>query len=308
MNNKTNKLKDLFYRLKSSRYFIPGLVIIILIVIFIVLLFLSSNDIFTSNLEEIEGDLPEKIYVDELYNFNIEIFGTGNLQNTVVSYKVYPSQIVYLSNESLMGSKVTNQLLGLKTGEFTIEISAKLGLKKLELDKKKIVVCKKLSLASLTSDEYDFVINKESAFKINLGTPTICNSGITYLSEDNSIASVSTDGKIYGKKLGRTNLVLQQDNLTINVPINIVKESEKVTGVKFNSYNYTISVGETYKLIAMVLPTTAKNKDVTWVSSDSNIATVNTSGLVTGVSSGKTQIIVKTKSSGYTSSVTITVK
>jgi hypothetical protein len=72
--------------------------------------------------------------------------------------------------------------------------------------------------------------------------------------------------------------------------------------------NYTnINVGTQESLTATVYPTNAKNKNVTWRSSASSVATVSASGTVTGMSAGSANITVTTADGGYTASCYVTV-
>jgi uncharacterized repeat protein (TIGR02543 family) len=68
-----------------------------------------------------------------------------------------------------------------------------------------------------------------------------------------------------------------------------------------------IRVGETVTLSANVLPANATNRNVTWTSSDSNVASVNANGVVTGVAVGTAVITVTTAAGGHTAQVTINV-
>jgi hypothetical protein len=79
-----------------------------------------------------------------------------------------------------------------------------------------------------------------------------------------------------------------------------------VTGVSLNKTVTSMVAGETETLVATVLPAQATNKAVTWAS-DNAAATVNGSGLVTGVSVGTAIITVTTVNGGFTASCTVTV-
>ena len=79
-----------------------------------------------------------------------------------------------------------------------------------------------------------------------------------------------------------------------------------VTGVMLNKYQLTLNVGESFALNAIVLPTNATNKAVTWSNSDSAIASLN-AGVVTGQSAGTTVITVTTLDGRYTASCTVVV-
>ncbi|SHF04357.1 Ig-like domain-containing protein [Caloramator proteoclasticus] len=82
----------------------------------------------------------------------------------------------------------------------------------------------------------------------------------------------------------------------------------KVTGVKLNITNKTVYKGENFNLTATITPRDAKNKGVTWSSSNSKVAVVDKYGRVTAVGAGTADIIVKTEDGGYTARCTVTVK
>ncbi len=79
------------------------------------------------------------------------------------------------------------------------------------------------------------------------------------------------------------------------------------TGVTVSSTVLTLQIGESSDLIETVLPTNATNKSVTWTTSNSAVATVNSDGLVTAVGEGTATITVATVSGGYTDQCAVTV-
>lgn len=81
----------------------------------------------------------------------------------------------------------------------------------------------------------------------------------------------------------------------------------KVTGVTLNSQNATVKVGNTLTLSASVAPSEAMYKGVTWQSSDTSVATVNSSGVVTGVKVGNAVISAITEDGGYIANCNISV-
>ena len=69
-----------------------------------------------------------------------------------------------------------------------------------------------------------------------------------------------------------------------------------------------ITVGGTKQLFANVSPDNAINKDVTWYSSDTGVATVEQDGTVTGVGEGTAVITVVTDDGGFTAFCVVTVE
>ena len=85
------------------------------------------------------------------------------------------------------------------------------------------------------------------------------------------------------------------------------EEPVSVTGVSLDQTSGTIDMGDTLQLTATVTPSNATVKRVTWSSSNSSIATVNDSGLVTGKSQGNATITATTVDGGYTATCAVTV-
>lgn len=80
-----------------------------------------------------------------------------------------------------------------------------------------------------------------------------------------------------------------------------------VTGVTMSPTSASVLIGATTQLTATVAPTNANNKTVTWTSSNSAIASVSSTGLVTGVAAGSATITVTTQDGNKTATSTITV-
>ena len=71
--------------------------------------------------------------------------------------------------------------------------------------------------------------------------------------------------------------------------------------------NVTIKVAEKRQLKFAVYPTNATNQAITWTSSDENVATVNSEGIITGVAAGNAEITGKTVDGGYEKKCQVTI-
>ena len=90
-------------------------------------------------------------------------------------------------------------------------------------------------------------------------------------------------------------------HFTVNEKDILVKE------INISGNNEVIAGGKLV-LEAKILPDNATNKDIKWSSSDENIATVNSEGIVTGVSEGEVTIKVEsTDGSNVSNSINIKV-
>lgn len=89
----------------------------------------------------------------------------------------------------------------------------------------------------------------------------------------------------------------------------ILEDSEAihVTGITLNESTVSIVKGNTFELEATVTPNDATDKSVTWSSSDENVATVDSNGVVSGVASGDATITVTTVDGGLTAQCSVSV-
>jgi uncharacterized protein YjdB len=81
----------------------------------------------------------------------------------------------------------------------------------------------------------------------------------------------------------------------------------QVTGVKITPTALKLKVKESKKLAASVIPVNASNKGIKFISSNPKVATVNNSGVVTGVSKGKVTITAKSVEGAKTAKTVVTI-
>ncbi len=85
------------------------------------------------------------------------------------------------------------------------------------------------------------------------------------------------------------------DGSGVSVKLNVTVNDNPVTNITLPSSSITVNKGDTYQLTPTIVPDNASNKEVTWSSSNTTVATVNSSGLVTAVSQGSATITCTAK-------------
>ena len=133
---------------------------------------------------------------------------------------------------------------------------------------------------------------------------------VRWHSENVSVASVNAySGYIFANAVGTTRIYATAtdgsactDYLTVTVG-NVVP----VTSVTLYRSSISLEEGHSVSVSAMVCPDNATNKNVTWKSSDNDVATVN-NGVITAVSKGTAKITATAADgSGYCDFCTVTV-
>lgn len=90
------------------------------------------------------------------------------------------------------------------------------------------------------------------------------------------------------------------------IEVDYTAEDVHPTSVTLDQNAVSLEEGDTVQLTETVLPSNATNKNVTWSSSDTSVATVS-NGLVSAVSAGSATITVTTVDGGETATCAITV-
>lgn len=139
-------------------------------------------------------------------------------------------------------------------------------------------------------------------------TPTYpTNNAISWASSDPGIATVNATGLVTGVAPGVATITVttQDGGKTAQSSIKVTP-TIGVTSVTLDAA-ITIGLGTSRNLAATVLPANATNKKVSWASSDPTVATINASGLVTGLKLGTTTITVTTEDGAKTATSLLTV-
>lgn len=134
-------------------------------------------------------------------------------------------------------------------------------------------------------------------------TPANAEYTLTWSISDNSIATVYQNGMITGKSVGYADLKVKADNgIYAMCRVSVYRPTPSSVSMKSS---LAMNVGDTYTLSPTVCPSNSQYT-LTWTSSNTNVATVSSSGKVTAKSPGTTNVTVKTDN-GKTATCNVTV-
>lgn len=131
---------------------------------------------------------------------------------------------------------------------------------------------------------------------------------VDWSSSDETLATVGPDGMVTALMPGIVTITATSRD-TGDTDFCIVTIEEPVTSITLlTGDSQTLFVGAQFTIVPEVLPIDAPNKNVTFVSSNENIATVDANGVVTAIMGGECDIIVTTEERQLKAICHITVK
>ena len=155
----------------------------------------------------------------------------------------------------------------------------------------------------------EITVRKGQVFWLNANClPTDADDkSVTWSSNNEEICTVEQDGKVTAVEAGTTTIVAMSNDSGMLATCKVIV-TQPVTGIKLNSSYQEMWVGSKYAIIPTVEPIDAENKNVTYFSSDSSVASVDEYGVVTALKGGNTIIEVTTEEYHLTATCTIVVK
>jgi uncharacterized protein YjdB len=135
----------------------------------------------------------------------------------------------------------------------------------------------------------------------------VTTKGIIWESSDSSIATVTSDGLVETKSVGKVTITAKTKDGQIEKSC-MFDVIVPVTGVTLNYNSKTIFLNESLQLAATISPNDATYRDVQWESSNPAVATVDENGLVTAHEVGEARITVSTVNGNFTASCDISVR
>lgn len=151
--------------------------------------------------------------------------------------------------------------------------------------------------------ELDLEIDESYQIGYRIEPDDTTDETVYWSSDNGDIVLVTGDGWVVGKSVGEVNVVARTSNGKTNSVRVRVRQPEPIatatptavpypTRIDLSLSRLILKVGEMKNLYVKYQPENIVNKTVTWTTSDSNIVTVSSSGVVKGIKLGTATIKV----------------
>lgn len=171
----------------------------------------------------------------------------------------------------------------------------------------KVAVVQPVTGISLALDNVKLAVGKSKTLKANIEPADASNKKLQWESSDDSVASVTSSGVVRAKGPGNATILVTTEDGGFSASCNISVYTA-VTGVKIAADSVSIPKGEKRILTATIEPANAQNQELTWSSSNTDIAKIDAvTGQITGRAVGTAKITVTTSDGGFSDSCIVEV-
>ena len=246
---------------------------------------------------------PEEITLSK-QTLTLNVNTSAALTATVLPENTFNKNVTWSSSDEKVATVDANgKVTSHKVGECKIIATSSDGKVTAECKVRVFVLAEKVELNAniITLQKEQTITLKATVLPENAS-----EKEITWVSSDESIATVSESGKITAIKAGTVTIKAMSTTegvfgeCTVNVKV-------KSTAVNLDKTEATLYSGETLTLTSTVLPEDNTNTGIEWTSDNEKIASVK-DGVVTAHSQGTAVITAKTADSGVTATCKVTVK
>lgn len=162
-----------------------------------------------------------------------------------------------------------------------------------------------IPVSSVELDRSSLSLTKGDVYTLNatVKPDDATDKTVSWKSSNTAVATVDSNGKVKAIAGGSATITATAGGVSAKCSVTV---TVPVTSVSLNKTSLNLMVGDTETLSATIYPSDATNKNVTWKSSNTSVATVQ-SGKVSAVGVGTAQITVTTNNGSKKATCTVTV-
>ncbi len=138
-------------------------------------------------------------------------------------------------------------------------------------------------------------VNQQDTLSVIFSPLDASDKTVKWTSDDVAVATVSSLGVITGKGIGSTMIRVTANDGGFEAVCQVVVSFNPATSMSLNAEEITLDANSTSYMSASFLPWNASNKNVTWSSSNPEVASVSTSGAVKGLTEGTAVITAQSQ-------------
>ena len=184
---------------------------------------------------------------------------------------------------------------------------------KVTVEKKNTTV--EVTGVTLDKSKLEMLVGDNATLTATVLPSDATNKAVTFSSSNTSVATVDLKGKVtaIGEGSAMITVITTDGNKKATCAVTVTKKEETgtevpVSGISLSDYYVETSVGTTHGVTATVTPSNATNKDINWTSTNTSIATVSSSGVITAVGKGNVTIAATTVDGSYKANINVNVK
>ena len=134
------------------------------------------------------------------------------------------------------------------------------------------------------------------------------NTSIVWSTSNSNVATVDSSGKVTGVESGTVTITAKtvDGSLIASCIVNVSNSVVQVTGITLDKTQHTCQQSTDFVLSVSFEPSSATNQNITWTSSDTNVAIVN-GGFVKALREGNAVITATSADGGYKATCNLTV-
>ena len=158
------------------------------------------------------------------------------------------------------------------------------------------------AVQSITMDEEDLTLERGETTRltVTVSPSDADDTSVTWRSNNSAVATVDGGGRVTAIEVGTAIIsATTNDGSGLSARCTVTVTPKDVDEITLNKERLEMEIGDIERLTAIVSPDDADDKTVTWQSTDSKVASVNSDGVVTARSAGEATITATT-SNGLT--------
>ena len=244
----------------------------------------------------------EDIYIDDIKVYQLYINDSTDIKIAPNPSNSKITNVIWETSDSTIATVADGTVYARNIGECTITLKANGITKTCNIS----VIPRPVSKIDLTAQNKNILIGETLKINTNIYPYDATDKNLQWSSSDIDIATVDQDGTVLGKSAGSVTIYgKSSNNVSASITIN-VKEKIFPETISINRTSLELIKNKTFSLICSLSPSNTSVKNITWISSNNEVATVSNSGVVTAKNAGVAKITGTTEN-GLTVSCTVQV-